>query len=298
MEYLKLQRSFRTTEAWQVATAAARGAWVSVAGYCADEENGGRIAGAKAWTTRLWMQRAGVTAEEVADAVAAHLATWDGDDLVVGGYDLVGEKTYQARRQGGRDASPPGINPRTGEPARGTRTGNPSGQPTPEPIRVQDGEPIRATRAGNPSPTPQSPVSSLHEPETLPSPPSSDVSPRTPAKPAPARGGANARIQAVDPQEVASAIAGRSLPRLLAAFCADLTDGAGWRRETNGLALGQVAHVLAWRFARRDPIRQPSGWRRAWEAWQALDADEARAAATANHDLLGLPLPKSASGAA
>jgi hypothetical protein len=98
MEYLKLQRGFRESDAWMAADVAARGAWTSVAGFCADEENAGRIVGARAWNDRLWLLRAGCSAAEVEHAVGAKLAAWDGDDLVVAGYDLIGEQHYQARR--------------------------------------------------------------------------------------------------------------------------------------------------------------------------------------------------------
>jgi hypothetical protein len=98
MQYLKLQQAFRQTDAWGEADCCARGAWVSIAGYCADKENGGRIEGAKAWGDRLWSQRAGVTVTQVEVAVLARLASWDGDDLVVAGYDTKGETTCLQNR--------------------------------------------------------------------------------------------------------------------------------------------------------------------------------------------------------
>lgn len=102
MEYMKLQRSFRKSDAWVGADAAARGAWVSVAGYCADEENGGRIVAAKRWLERLWQHRVGCTLPEIEHAIALELARWDGDDLIVEGYDLRGEQAYQDKRSQAR----------------------------------------------------------------------------------------------------------------------------------------------------------------------------------------------------
>lgn len=270
------------------------GDWLRLQASAGRALNGGRWPAAQVWDDRRWMRTAGVARADLDRVIEAGLARWDGADLVLEGYDQAGEDLYRRQSAGGRDgaAKRHGKESQQGDPPRTPSKDTQQGEAARSHGQESDQHTHEETQQGYPA-THSSAVQCMAEQDPPPPPAAPD-----PARAAPARGGANARIQAVDPQAVASAIDGRSLPRLLSAFCADLTDGAGWRRETHGLALGQVAHVLAWRFARRDPIRQPSGWRKAWEAWQALDPDEALAAATANHDLLGLPMPKRAAGAA
>jgi hypothetical protein len=45
-----------------------RAAWLSVLGYCAEQENGGRIANCRGWKDRQWQQTCGVTLKEVQSA--------------------------------------------------------------------------------------------------------------------------------------------------------------------------------------------------------------------------------------
>ncbi len=98
MEYSKIQMKFTRNPTFRSADPAARGVWVSLNSYCATEENGGRIVGCKAWNDRKWMVCADATGAEVQATVAAELAAWDGDDLVVFGYDIVGEQQHSAAR--------------------------------------------------------------------------------------------------------------------------------------------------------------------------------------------------------
>lgn len=43
-----------------------------------------------------------------------------------------------------------------------------------------------------------------------------------------------------------------------------------WRRETDGMQVGEVAAVLAWMRWKRDAIRLPSGFRVALGTWREL----------------------------
>lgn len=77
-----------------------RATWVNVVAYCAEQENGGRVAGAREWKDRQWQQTCGVTRREV-DA-AGKLLIWHGDDLCVWNYPLEQEEIQRAKREGGR----------------------------------------------------------------------------------------------------------------------------------------------------------------------------------------------------
>lgn len=78
----------------------ARATWLCVLGYCCEQENRGRIKGAKLWKDRQWQQTCGVTAEEIADSNT--LLTWDGDDLVVTFYPIAKELEIREKRNGGK----------------------------------------------------------------------------------------------------------------------------------------------------------------------------------------------------
>ena len=76
-----------------------RAAWLSVLGYCCEQENGGRIVGCRAWKDRQWQQTCGVTLKEVESA--SKLLVWDGQDLTVVFYPIDSERVVQAKRLGG-----------------------------------------------------------------------------------------------------------------------------------------------------------------------------------------------------
>jgi hypothetical protein len=78
----------------------ARATWFCVLAYCADQENGGTLAGAKAWKDRQWQQLCGVTLSEVNGA--APLLAWNGDDLIVWSYPSSAQTVLEAKREGGR----------------------------------------------------------------------------------------------------------------------------------------------------------------------------------------------------
>lgn len=127
MEYSKLQLSVTRTAEFRSAEPAARGIWVSCLSYCADQENGGTIAACRGWSDRQWMAACGVSAAEVEQAVVAGLLTWEGDSLVVRGYDSTGERECQRQREKQRRIR---EDKRNSEMNAGGRTGYATGNRT------------------------------------------------------------------------------------------------------------------------------------------------------------------------
>lgn len=96
-----------------------RATWLNVLAYCSEQENGGRITGARKWKDRQWQQTCGVCLSEV-DA-ASPLLQWDGEDLTVWEYPLekegeVREKRDVARVNGKKGGRPKTDNKPTSEP--------------------------------------------------------------------------------------------------------------------------------------------------------------------------------------
>lgn|SRR5574337_586872 len=77
-----------------------RATWLCLLRYCAGQENGGRIVGARSWKDRQWQQVCRVTQDEVGEG--SRLYGWDGDDLVVRLYPVEKEAEVAAKRAGGR----------------------------------------------------------------------------------------------------------------------------------------------------------------------------------------------------
>lgn len=76
-----------------------RATWLSLLGYCADQENGGRIQKCSTWKDRTWQQTCGVTAAEV--ALKSTLWHWEDVDLLVEFYPIDKEKELKAKRLAG-----------------------------------------------------------------------------------------------------------------------------------------------------------------------------------------------------
>ncbi len=75
------------------------GAWLLIYGYCAsDGVESPRLVGARAWDARRWLARAGVDVAQVEEVVVAALARWEGDDLVLEGWDEGALAVVKARR--------------------------------------------------------------------------------------------------------------------------------------------------------------------------------------------------------
>lgn len=100
MNYLNLETSVLHSPEYIGCKPVARATWLNVMMWCAGQENGGRIAGAKQWGSRQWQQTCGVTLNEV--NLSAPLLAWDGDDLVAWRYPLDREDDVRRNRELGR----------------------------------------------------------------------------------------------------------------------------------------------------------------------------------------------------
>jgi hypothetical protein len=96
VKWLNVQISNLRHPAYVGSEPVARATWLNVSGYCADQENGGRIIGARAWKCRQWQQTCGVMLAEIDQG--APLLTWDGDDLIVWEYPVDQEETMKHKR--------------------------------------------------------------------------------------------------------------------------------------------------------------------------------------------------------
>ena len=100
MKYLSIDLSTLRSPEYIGSTPTERGTWLSVLGYCADQENGGRIVGAMTWKDRQWQQVCGVTLREVRSTT--RLLLIEGDDVIVFDYPLYLEEEIRKRRVSGR----------------------------------------------------------------------------------------------------------------------------------------------------------------------------------------------------
>lgn len=100
MNYLNIKLTVLRSPEFVGSDPIARATWLSVSGYCADQENAGRICSCKSWGERRWAQTCGVYRKEI-DA-SGSLLRWDGDDLIVFGYPADQEGVIQAKRAGGK----------------------------------------------------------------------------------------------------------------------------------------------------------------------------------------------------
>ncbi len=100
MNWLNLETAVLHSPEFIGCKPAARATWLCVSLWCATQENGGRIAGARAWGSRQWQQMCGVTLREIESAQP--LLTIDGEDLVVWNYPTNREAEVKAKRDAGR----------------------------------------------------------------------------------------------------------------------------------------------------------------------------------------------------
>lgn len=100
MQWVKLQLSTLRNQRFTECEPVAQACWLHLLAYCADQENGGRIIGAKSWGDRMWMRSVGITKAEA--MLEQCLWEWDADDLVLWGYCLDEEASLRKRRQAGK----------------------------------------------------------------------------------------------------------------------------------------------------------------------------------------------------
>lgn len=115
MEYINVPLHVARSSEYVGAEPVQRATWFSLMAWSCDQENMGRIAGARSWGNRRWMQTCGVMASEVAESCA--LFHWDGDDLIVTFYPEDAQREIERKREIAR--------------ANGRKGGR---KPTPEPI--------------------------------------------------------------------------------------------------------------------------------------------------------------------
>jgi hypothetical protein len=99
-----LRTSLLLEASWLAHPASLRGYWTQLQVYCSAQENGGRLSSVRAWGSQHWRMVLGNggSVRVVARLIAAGLAEWAGDDLIVSGYDTDAEDGYQRKREGGR----------------------------------------------------------------------------------------------------------------------------------------------------------------------------------------------------
>ena len=100
MEWIKLDLKTLDSPEYGGSEPVERATWVNLTGYCAKQENGGRILDCASWPDRMWQQICGVTQGET--RLECDLYHWDGDDLVVAFYPIKTEEIVQSRREAGK----------------------------------------------------------------------------------------------------------------------------------------------------------------------------------------------------
>jgi hypothetical protein len=136
MEWLNLSITKLAAPEYRRSSMLERGVWITLLGYCIQQENGGRIAHAKDWTD---FECTAVLGVSLNDLQGSHLLwSYDGSDLVVSGYPHEKQREIEARRRAGRkgnrtrwggeqSATPDNIAPRS------------HSDPTASGIRIQKG---------------------------------------------------------------------------------------------------------------------------------------------------------------
>lgn len=117
-------------------------------------------------------------------------------------------------------------------------------------------------------------------PSPPPSPGSATTATRKPAK-----------VVGIDTAAARRALEAADLVGLIRAYGGNLAGerAAEWARDCHGKTLHTVAVVLGWQYRLRSPLREPSGFRRAWDQWaQALTEDDRRTLSIKEMDRIGL----------
>lgn len=99
MDWIKVDTRLTGNRDFAVAKNADVGCWIRLLVYCAQQENLGRIKNARSLDAETWPHVARVSVAEVAQAVAAKLAWWEGDDLRVAWYDVDGQRRCESNRK-------------------------------------------------------------------------------------------------------------------------------------------------------------------------------------------------------
>ena len=77
------------------------GAWLRLAAFCSAQFNGGRIVDCRGWNKDQWPRMTRLSRQQITALGAAQLVLWEGDDLVVQGYDHEGDAIWAKKSRGG-----------------------------------------------------------------------------------------------------------------------------------------------------------------------------------------------------
>lgn len=105
MNFINLHTDFLRSETYLGAEPIERATWLNLLAWCASQENGGVIKGAKTWTDRKWQQLCGITLKEV--ETMSELYAFSGDNLVVFSYPVEKEAEVKAKREAGKKGGRP-----------------------------------------------------------------------------------------------------------------------------------------------------------------------------------------------
>lgn len=142
MEYINIPLYVIRSNEYIGADPTQRATWLSLVAWSCDQENMGRIAGARSWGDRRWMQSCGVMASEVAESCG--LFRWDGDDLVISFYPADAQREIERKREIARANGRKGGRKPTPEPMPGTNVGSDVGnQP-----RIANDAPLESEKKG------------------------------------------------------------------------------------------------------------------------------------------------------
>lgn len=122
MEYINIPLYVIRSNEYIGADPTQRATWLSLVAWSCDQENMGRIAGARSWGDRRWMQSCGVMASEVAESCG--LFHWDGDDLVISFYPADAQREIERKREIARANGRKGGRKPSSEPIPETNVGN------------------------------------------------------------------------------------------------------------------------------------------------------------------------------
>lgn len=136
MKHFGQRRDFLLGRALEVSHEAL-GAWTRMMSYAtSDEVESGRLVGARAWNDRRWLICCQVSPSDVEVVVAAGLAVWDGDDLVLAGFDDDGLAALKKKRAQGKHGSKGPQAKKSSKDAqlRTVGEGDPLGKPKGDPV--------------------------------------------------------------------------------------------------------------------------------------------------------------------
>ena len=149
MNWLNLETNLTRHPEFLASDLAQRGAWVSLIVWCADVENGGRLANAAAWPAQMWAATCGIDAKIVLKP--CQLWHWEDADLVVWGYPKGKESQVKEGRKQGEYGKEGG---RPKKPLPKTPSENPSCLPLSETPKGKERKGIGMEVEGNESESP------------------------------------------------------------------------------------------------------------------------------------------------